>query len=172
MCWLWSFTQLSIALLVVARYHPRMNLRLLILGLSAVFFAGGCSSFNRDWKKAADQSAQGVEGRWIGRWHSDHNQHNGALRCLINRNEGDSYETRFHAKYKLGILTVSFPYDMEMTITSSDGKYIFMGEADLGRLAGGLYKYDGAGTTKNLAIKFRSPKDHGTFRLQRPEDEE
>ena len=156
----------------VVYYRLRMNPRTLILGLFTIFFAVGCSSFNRDWKKAADQPVHGIEGRWIGRWLSDHNQHNGALRCLINKKEGDLYETRFHAKYKLSFLTISYPYNMEMTITWTDDAFNFKGEADLGWLAGGLYKYDGTGTTNNLAINYRSPKDHGTFRLQRPKEAE
>jgi hypothetical protein len=144
-----------------------MNPRACLLALFATLITVGCSSFNRDWKKAAGQAIQGIEGRWIGRWHSDHNQHNGVLRCLISKKEGDLYEARFHAKYKLSILTISYPYDMVMTINSSGDTYNFKGEANLGRLAGGVYRYDGTGTTNNLAINYRSPKDHGTFRLQR-----
>ena len=155
-----------------ARYRPRMNPRAYVLGLFATLFVVGCSSFNRDWKKAVDQPVHGIEGRWIGRWHSDHNQHNGALRCLINKKEKDLYETRFHAKYKLSFLTISYPYDMEMTITPTGDTYNFKGEADLGWLAGGVYQYNGTGTTTNLAINYRSPKDHGTFRLQRPGENE
>ena len=156
----------------VVHYRLRMNPRTLILGLFTILFAVGCSSFNRDWKKAADHPVHGIEGRWIGRWLSDHNQHNGALRCLINKKEGDLYETRFHAKYKLSFLTISYPYNMEMTITWTDDAFNFKGEADLGWLAGGLYKYDGTGTTNNLAINYRSPKDRGTFRLPRPQEAE
>ena len=48
-----------------------------------LFIAAGCSSFDRDWKQAASQEFEGMEGRWIGRWHSDYNQHNGVLRCLL-----------------------------------------------------------------------------------------
>ena len=154
------------------RYRPCMNPRAYLLGFFAALIAVGCSSFNRDWQKAAGKPIQGIEGRWIGRWHSDHNQHNGVLRCLISKKEGDLYETRFHAKYKLSFLTISYPYDMEMTITRTDDAFNFKGEADLGWLAGGLYKYDGTGTTNNLAINYCSPKDHGTFRLQRPKEAE
>ena len=154
------------------RYRPCMNPRVYLLGFFAALIAVGCSSFNRDWKKAAGQPIQGIEGRWIGRWHSDHNQHNGVLRCLISKKEVDLYETRFHAKYKLSILTISYPYNMVMTINSNGDTYNFKGEANLGRLAGGVYQYDGTGTTNNLAINYRSPKDHGTFRLQRPGENE
>ena len=160
--------QLSIALPEAVSYRARMRPQQYLLGLFIAIIATGCSSFDRDWGKASGQSTQGIEGRWVGRWHSDHNQHNGVLRCLINKKSEDMYETRFHAKYKLSIFTISYPYDMEMTVTRTDDAFNFKGEADLGRLAGGLYKYDGTGTTNNLAINYRSPKDHGTFNLKRP----
>jgi len=149
-----------------------MRARIVCLLLSTLLLAGGCSSFNRDWKEAADQSFDGMEGRWIGRWHSDYNQHNGVLRCLITKREGNTYHTRFHAKYKWGILTVSYPYDMDMTLTPQGDTYKFTGQANLGKLAGGLYHYDGNGTIRRIDINYRADKDHGTFQLQRPEDSE
>ena len=94
------------------------------------------------------------------------------LRCLIEKKEGNLHETRFHAKYKLGILTIGYSYNMEMIITQTDTEYQFTGQADLGKLAGGVYQYNGTGTTNQITINFRCPKDHGTFRLQRPEDDE
>jgi hypothetical protein len=149
-----------------------MDLRTLILPALAVLIMGGCSSFNQDWEQASQVPVLGIEGRWIGGWHSDYNQHEGPLRCLITKKNGNTYHTRFHAKYKLGFLTISYPYDMDMIITQDAKTYSFKGEADLGWLAGGLYKYDGAGSTNNLAINYRSPKDYGTFNLQRPKEAE
>ena len=149
-----------------------MQVRTILLACMTLFVAVGCSSFDRDWKQAAGQEFDGMEGRWIGRWHSDHNQHNGVLRCLVKKMEGTTYHTRFHAKYKWKIITVSFPYDMNMTISQNGATYQFTGEADLGKLAGGVYQYDGTGTTNRIDINYRSPKDHGTFKLERPEDSE
>jgi len=147
-----------------------MNLRTLILSGSAVLLMAGCSSFNRDWKQAAQVPTQGVEGRWIGDWHSDYNQHEGPLRCLITKKDGNTYHTRFHAKYKLGFLTISYPYDMSMAITQGDNSYSFRGEADLGWLAGGVYRYDGNGTAAKIDMNYRASKDFGTFKLKRPKD--
>ena len=149
-----------------------MRARICLLLLSVILLFGGCSSFNRDWNKAADQSFEGMEGRWIGRWHSDYNQHNGVLRCLITKRKGETYHTRFHAKYKLSFITVSYPYDMDMTLTPQGDTFIFTGQADLGKLAGGLYHYDGNGTVQRIDINYRADKDHGTFQLERPEDSE
>ncbi len=144
-----------------------MNPRAWILGFAIAVLGTGCSSFDREWDNAT--AATGIEGRWVGRWHSDFNQHNDVLRCLVTRKEGDVYRTQFHAKYKWGILPISFGYELDMTVTETKGQYTFQGEADLGKLAGGLYKYDGTGTTNRLQFNYRSPKDHGTFSLQRPE---
>ena len=149
-----------------------MRARIVFLLLSIVLLVSGCSTFNRDWKKAGDQSFEGMEGRWVGRWRSGYNQHNGALRCLITKREGNTYHTRFHAKYKWGLITVSYPYDMDMTLTPQGETYKFTGQADLGKLAGGVYHYDGNGTIKRIDINYRADKDHGTFQLERPEDSE
>ena len=149
-----------------------MRARICLLLLSVLLLAGGCSSFNRDWNKAADQSFEGMEGRWVGRWHSNYNQHNGVLRCLITKREGNTYHTRFHAKYKWGFITVSYPYDMDMTLTPAGEIFNFTGQADLGKLAGGLYHYDGNGYVERRDSNFRADKDHGNFELERPEDSE
>ena len=61
---------------------------------------------------------------------------------------------------------------MDMTLTQNGSSYQFTGEADLGKLAGGVYQYNGTGTTNRIEINYRSLKDHGTFQLQRPEDSE
>ena len=148
-----------------------MNPRVWILSFGLVLLGLGCSTFDRDWD--ANTNTGGIEGRWVGRWHSDHNQHNDVLRCLITREEGSIYSTRFHAKYKLlGFLPISFGYGLNMTVTEDNGQYQFQGQADLGKLAGGLYRYTGSGTTNQLQFNYRSPKDHGTFNLQRPKEGE
>lgn len=149
-----------------------MYLRVYLLGLFAAIFAIGCSSFERDWKMAKNQSVDGIEGRWVGRWHSDYNQHNGVLRCLISKKSGNLHETRFHAKYKLGLLTISYPYDTDMSITQKGASYAFKGEADLGWLAGGIYRYDGNGTSASIEMNYRASKDFGTFKLQRAKEGE
>jgi hypothetical protein len=147
-----------------------MNLRALMLSCFTLLLLGGCSTFNRDWKEAAQVSAQGVEGRWIGDWHSDFNQHEGPLRCLITKKDGNIYYTRFHAKYSSGFLTIGYSYDMDMTISKHGESYTFKGEADLGWMAGGVYWYDGNGTTARIDMNYRATKDFGTFKLQRPKN--
>ncbi len=152
--------------------YLKMNIHVLIMLFTTAVFAVGCSSFDRAWEKALEVDFKGVEGRWIGSWYSDYNQHNGPLRCLITkRDDGDDvYHTRFHAKYKLWFLTINYPYDMDMTIKQYKGMFDFHGEADLGWLAGGVYKYDGNGTVDNIKMNYRANIDFGTFKLERPQD--
>ena len=149
-----------------------MNPRALIFSLGLALLGAGCSTFDRDWKAANNTAStgSGIEGQWVGRWHSDTNQHNDVLRCLITRKEEGVYHTSFHAKYKLGFLPISFGYGLDMTVTDANGQYQFQGQADLGKLAGGVYHYTGSGTTNQLQFNYRSPKDHGTFNLQRPKE--
>jgi hypothetical protein len=146
-----------------------MNSRVWILSLGLALLGAGCSTFDRDWE-AASNDASGIEGQWAGRWHSDTNQHNDVLRCLITRKEAGVYHTRFHAIYTWGILPISYGYGLDMTVTEANGQYQFQGQADLGKLAGGVYHYDGSGSPNQLQFNYRSPKDHGTFSLERPEE--
>ncbi|MDC0144218.1 hypothetical protein OAK45_06795 [Verrucomicrobia bacterium] len=148
-----------------------MKSRVWILSVGLVLQGLGCSTFDRDWD--ASTNTDGIEGRWVGRWHSDHNQHNDVLRCLITRKEGRIYSTRFHAKYKLlSFLPISYRYGLDMTVTEDNGQYQFQGQADLGKLAGGLYRYAGSGTTNQLQFNYRSSRDHGTFNLQHQKEGE
>ena len=61
----------------------------------------GCSMFNRDWKKAANQPTppDSMEGRWEGKWLSDVNGHTGTLRGLLSRESDDCYAARYRATY-------------------------------------------------------------------------
>lgn len=128
----------------------------------------GCSNFNRDWKKAAQQptSSNSVEGRWEGKWVSEVNGHNGTLRCLISR-EGDARcAARFHATYKT---IFRFSYKVMLDIQPHYGGWEFNGEENLGKLAGGVYFYEGRASSTNFFSTYRSKYDHGIFEMHRPE---
>ena len=135
-----------------------------------IFLAAGCSTFERDWQAASDGKSTGIEGRWIGRWNSDVNGHNDVLRCLISSKGESTYETRFHAKYSLWFIPVSYGYKLNMTAKPVESNLHFTGEADLGLFAGGVYKYTGEGNTTELHFNYRAEFDRGTFHLQRSED--
>ena len=139
--------------------------RALILGLALL--ANGCSSFNREWKKAAaSQPANSLEGRWEGKWRSDKNGHTGKLLCLLARESDTNYHARLKATY-WKIFRAS--YAVTFTGELRDGVWQFKGDEDLGWFAGGVYRYEGRVTPTNFFSTYRCKYDHGTFELQRPE---
>ena len=136
--------------------------------LLMVLVAGaGCGTFGRDWRAASQARVihDGMEGRWRGRWDSDSNQHGGKLRCLIERQADEKYAARFHAKYK-GIF--SFHYTALLEARREGNDFRFSGEADLGKLAGGVYSYEGEVSGTNFFARYSSKYDRGTFRMTRP----
>ena len=128
----------------------------------------GCSSFNRDWKRAAASLGQtnDLAGRWEGRWLSDANGHNGRLRCLMTKVDGRTYNARFHAKYKK---ILGFSYTVPLSVNRDRTGYNFTGAADLGKLAGGVYEYRGFASVTNFFSTYTSKYDHGSFRMGRPQ---
>ena len=141
----------------------------LVIVLLVAFALAACSTFEPQWQAALKQPATGVTGAWIGRWQSEHNGHNDVLRCVVSSKTNGQYETHFHAKYTTCCFPVSFAYKLDMTVREANGTHQFSGEADLGYLAGGVYRYEGNGTAQQLLFHYRCPSDHGTFRLQRPQ---
>lgn len=137
-------------------------LALLLLPLLA-----GCSGFGREWKTAAGMPvvANSIAGRWEGTWRSDANGHHGRLRCILTPQNGSQFEARFHAKYA-GLL--SFAYTAPLTVTNEAGVWRFSGEANLGKLAGGVYRYDGSASPTHFHSTYRAKSDHGVFELRRP----
>src|SRR5688572_19986235 len=123
----------------------------------------GCSSFNRDWKRAAASTmpTNDVAGRWEGSWLSDANGHNGRLRCLMTKVDERTYNARFHAKYKK---ILGFSYTVPLSVHRDRTGYSFKGQADLGKLAGGVYEYRGFASGTNFFSTYTSKYDHGSFR--------
>ena len=133
-----------------------------------LLLATGCSSFNKEWKTALKQpmSVEGVAGPWDGRWVSDVNGHEGRLRCVMTKKSDREYDAHFHAKYKK---IFSFGYTVPMQVKRVGNSWQFEGEADLGKLAGGLYTYKGAATGTNFFSTYDNKYDHGKFEMSRPE---
>jgi hypothetical protein len=141
-----------------------------LLSLLSVFWFTGCSSFERDWQNAAliPRLQDDLAGRWEGTWRSEASGHNDQLRAVIATGSNGVYSTRFHARYKKGIFRLSFGYSVPLQVRQTNGTYQFQGEADLGRLAGGLYRYEGSAAGTNFFSNYRCKYDHGTFQMTRP----
>jgi len=140
---------------------------------SAVIMAGlavglsGCTSFQRDWKRSetAVRPANPIEGRWAGRWQSEVNGHSDKLRCLLKQAGPNQYDARFQAKF---YHVFTYTYTAHLAGEENAGKVRFKGQANLGRLAGGAYTYDGQADATNFFSTYNSKHDHGTFQLTRP----
>ncbi len=145
----------------------RQALRNVLVAAVVIIGLSGCTSFHRDWRKAAATPgpAAGIEGRWQGSWVSGVNGHHGRLRCLVSRLDRGQYQARFHAKYQK---IFSFGYTASLAVEEHNGLFRFRGEADLGRLAGGKYQYEGTATATNYSSTYRSKYDYGTFQMVRP----
>lgn len=139
----------------------------LLLALLPLLLSCGCSTFNRDWKRAAQQSTpDSVAGRWEGQWSSEANNHSGRLRCLISLEGDDWCNARFQATYAK---IFRFTSRVMLTLQPHYGGWEFNGEENLGRLAGGVYYYEGRASATNFFSIYRSKYDHGIFQMQRPE---
>ena len=122
----------------------------------------GCSTFNNEWKKAATVPPHtgDIIGRWEGSWLSDKNGHHGKLRCLVTRIDERHYRARYKATWWK---VFRFGYIVTMRVEKPDTVFKFEGEANLGWLAGGVYRYDGQATSTNFFSTYKSKYDHGAF---------
>ena len=128
--------------------------------------SGGCA-FNRAWNAATTPvPANDIQGRWQGTWASEANGHIGKLRCLITKQDDGKYQARYHAKYRK---ILSFGYSVTLDAQQTDSSFKFIGHADLGWYAGGVYHYEGQANSTNFFSTYQSKHDHGTFQMRRPE---
>ncbi len=118
------------------------------------------AEFHRRWEAAPARPANGLEGRWRGEWISQANGHHGALKCLLTKTASGEYEAMFHAVYA-GFLAVAYPVALHGQ--PSGGKLKLAGKADLGKLAGGVYHYEGETDENAFNCAYRCAYDHGPF---------
>jgi hypothetical protein len=124
------------------------------------------ADFQRRWNDPAAQSKtnNGLEGRWQGEWVSEANGHRGALKCLLTKMESEEYQATFYAVYARFL---SVCYSAPLHGRHSDGKLKLEGQADLGQLAGGVYRYAGEADETAFNCTYRCKYDHGTFHLRK-----
>jgi hypothetical protein len=134
---------------------------ILVLGL----VAGGCSTFNREWRRAdLPADAAGLTGRWEGTWRSEVNGHHGGLRALVRHAEGHRYDVRYRASYGK-IFRFSYRGDW-LVDPATNGVSRFAGQANLG--IWGDYWFSGWATSTNYTSTYESKSDHGVFEMRRP----
>ncbi len=129
--------------------------------------ATGCTPFHHEWRKAGRSPASSAPyvGRWEGEWISARNGHHGKLRCLLGEN---STSTEFRAHFLATYAKVlRFGYVANLTGSQTNGTVRFTGESDLGKLAGGVYRYSGSADATHFSCTYESKYDHGTFKMNR-----
>jgi hypothetical protein len=137
-----------------------------LLGL-LLFLSAGCASFQSEWRKsvAAGPARAELLGCWQGTWSSDVNGHHDLLQCVVSRRDDGAFRARFHAKYHT---VFTFNYAVPLTVERTNEASHFRGLANLGWLAGGVYKYEGTASATNFASTYTSKYDHGVFQMSRP----
>lgn len=148
-----------------------MKHRFWSLGIAILFgwTVTGCRSFHREWQQARHQPAptDDLTGAWEGTWQNQNNTHQDRMRAVLTRTSPDTYQASFFAWYKR---VLTFSYCTELRVERRDGATVFFhGASDLGKLAGGIYRYEGHATPFQYFSTYDSKYDVGTFTLHRPE---
>ena len=127
----------------------------------------GCSSFHKQWKSALQQPLPtgDISGPWEGRWVSSKNGHNGRLRCVMTQTGTNSYNAHFHATFWKVFRAA---YEVPFAVTNINGQFVFSGTSNLGKLAGGVYSYEGTARPAEFRASYDSNYDHGRFEMSRP----
>jgi hypothetical protein len=118
-----------------------MNHAIPFLLCACAMFLAGCSTFEREWRGAATEpAADPFSGQWEGRWTSaKHKGSGGRLRAVIT--PVDARHNR--APFKADWLAFSSAYVLTLEAQRRSRTLRFRGEHDLGKLFGGIYRYEG-----------------------------
>ena len=146
-----------------------MNVRRwkLVAALAVGLAATGCRSFHQEWREARKValSPNDITGAWEGTWQNRNNTHRDRMRAVLTRTGPDTYRASYYAWYKR---VLTFSYTTDLRVSRRDGETVyFQGEKDLGKLAGGVYRYDGNATPADFFSEYDSKYDIGTFTLHR-----
>ena len=124
----------------------------------------GCSTFNKEWKAAANTPARGIEGPWSGEWRSEKNNHHGSLRAVISKTSPTAYRAHYRAKF---MKIFRFTYVATLHGTETNNVVTLEGESNLGKLAGGIYTYKGTATPTEFRSTYKSKYDYGHYEMTR-----
>jgi hypothetical protein len=109
------------------------------------------------------RATDAFSGHYVGTWRSEVTKHHGRLICDFSKMDPKHYRAEFKAYW--GALHGSYSVVME---TQRAGRELrFSGRQDLGKLYGGVYKYDGRAGGGRMTSKYASADDHGVFELTR-----
>ncbi|WP_138087703.1 hypothetical protein [Phragmitibacter flavus] len=153
--------------LTLSVIHP------LILALT-LFLTSCAIPYNHAWNQAAATSSTtaptDLSGAWQGTWRSEGTGHHGKLRAIVSPDpdpkQPNAWTFRYHATWAKFL---SGGYKAHHIATPQpDQSYKISGEQNLGKLFGGIFKYDGNATSTHFKATYQSKADHGVFELTRP----
>jgi hypothetical protein len=125
-----------------------------------------CRDFHERWREApAPAGPRDPSGRWEGEWISRATGHRGPLRAVIVAVSPAHLRASFRAGYAR-IFRACYAADLQAAADETGGLRL-SGRSDLGRLAGGVYEYDGEIDGDRIVCRYRSAMDDGEFRLRR-----
>ncbi len=136
--------------------------RLLALALCALVL-GACASPKAACPAEKLHPGDPFSGNWAGTWKSAQTGHQGRLEGLFTKIDRRHYRADFKAHW--GFL--SGRYSVVFETRRAGRKLHFHGQHDLGKLYGGLYKYEGRTTPEHFSARYQSADDHGDFELSR-----
>ena len=120
-----------------------------------------CAEFNRAWRNSGDP--QEFPRFWEGQWRSETNGHHGSLRCVLTVIKNGRIEAFFRAKYSRFLRAC---YRVELAASETADKIRVSGSADLGSLAGGVYRYEGTIAGDQFVCRYDCSYDNGQFILR------
>jgi hypothetical protein len=144
-----------------------MNTRALLVCLLG-FALAGCSHFEKRWNAPVQQSKgplAELEGRWSGRWVSETNGHEGALRCIMSPTSSPGeLECQYHAVWAK-VLRGTFTIHCR-PVRQSDGSWKIIGSQDLGTAFGGLFNHEGTIRSGVFEARYKAAGDFGKLKMQ------
>ena len=147
------------------RLRIRHAALLLLLGIMPALT--GCLSFEQRWKEAAVQHVPkgSIAGRWTGHWTRDESDQRGRIRCILTLLKRGTYEARFQTKT---LAVIPFERTVRFAPKLSGGLHHFEGEANLGWLTGGVYRFKGKIDATQCFATYASGRGSGAVELSRP----
>jgi hypothetical protein len=142
-------------------------MKMLWLSLATVLTLASCSSYQRDFRKAAlTKPLPGPTGPWKGHWQSEVNGHYGPLWCLVSRgSEPDLWKFRYRAGW--GFLQFG-DYTHDVTARPrKDGSLPVSGKMTLPNNFG-TYSVHGLVTDDRFHLHYQGSGDKGSMTLTRP----
>ena len=130
----------------------------------------GCSGFESRWRANLDAPASDeVAGCYAGTWESAPSGHTGDLRAVVEPVGEGRYHVWYYAVFSVPYVFFELDYEHDLDLAAEAGEdgLRFVGEADLGWLAGGLYEYRGRIVGDRFVSRYRAQEDHGVFQLDR-----